>query len=175
MEPGASKPPRVFVTGPPASGKSTLALGVIEAARALGVRVAGISTPEQRAGARTGFEIVDLASGMRRVMASIGRHDGPHVGRYGLDLAAIEAVVARFLESLPGAGLVVLDEIGRMELSSPRFLPAVEEAFASPAPLFAVVHRSLAADFAPRGTLLHLASPGAIAIAEVVRRLGLAS
>lgn len=152
-------PPRVLLTGAPRSGKSTLALAVVDALRERGVRIAGMSSPEIREGGRTGFKLVDLASGTERVMASV-RIRSPHaVGKYGVDVAAIDEIAARFVRSIEDADLLVIDEIGRMEQFSGGFREAVEAAFRSEKPLLAVVHRALVKRYEGRGEVLQASIP----------------
>jgi nucleoside-triphosphatase THEP1 len=147
---------KILLTGAPRSGKSTMAGSVIQKLRARGVRICGIMSPEVRNGARTGFKIIDLASGAERLMSSV-RLSSPHrVGKYGVDVGAIDEITHVFTRSIFEADLLVIDEIGKMELFSPRFRAAVEAAFAAEKPLLAVVHRSLAARYGQRGELVHV-------------------
>ncbi|MFQ5893993.1 MAG: nucleoside-triphosphatase, partial [Nitrospinota bacterium] len=112
-------PPKILLTGPPRVGKTTCIerlLGRLEAP------AAGFFTREVReAGRRVGFDVEDL-EGRRGVLSRIGLA-GPHrVGRYGVDLADFEAVALPALEAgLEIGALVVIDEIGKMELFSERF------------------------------------------------------
>ncbi|MBI3183991.1 MAG: DUF2478 domain-containing protein [Myxococcales bacterium] len=149
-------PPRILLTGAPGSGKSTLAAAVIRAARARGWRIAGIVSPEIRRNGRTGFRIIDLASSDERLMASVGSKSEHRVGKYGVDVAAVDEVARRFERSIGRADLLVIDEIGKMELFSAEFARAVEAAFAADLPLVAVVHRSLVPQYAARGEVVEV-------------------
>ena len=81
----------------------------------------GFYTAEIRErGARKGFELVSLDG--RRGLLSHVDISGPHrVGKYGVDVEGFD----RFLDTIqwpgPGAGLVMIDEIGKMECFSQRF------------------------------------------------------
>ncbi len=132
------KPPRILLlTGRPGSGKTTL---IAEVAAALGRRAGGFYTRELRAGGRrVGFEVVTL-DGRRGRLAHVDIQ-GPHrVGKYGVDLESFEATGVEALQrAVRDSDLVVVDEIGKMELLSDRFRRAVEEAVACGKPILATV------------------------------------
>jgi nucleoside-triphosphatase THEP1 len=57
-----------------------------------------------------------------------------------VDVESLDIVgVAALERAVREADLVVVDEIGRMELCSPRFLPALEAALASPKPILGTI------------------------------------
>jgi nucleoside-triphosphatase len=71
--------------------------------------------------------VIEAASGAREVLAHIGLPGPPRVGRYGVDLAAFERVALPALGDPGLGGVVVVDELGRMELASAAFRTAVVE------------------------------------------------
>ena len=82
----------VLITGRPGSGKTTLVRDVLEA---LDAPASGFYTRELRdgEGRREGFEIVTL-DGETAVLSHVDI-DGPRVGRYGVDIAALERIGCR--------------------------------------------------------------------------------
>jgi nucleoside-triphosphatase len=105
-----------------------------------GTRMAGFYTEELRSRTgRTGFRVVAL-DGQTARLASVGRHGlGPRVGRYAVHLADFESVALPQLEPLPHIGLLVLDEIGKMECLSPAFVAAARRALSASVPLLGTV------------------------------------
>jgi nucleoside-triphosphatase len=130
-----------LLTGAPQSGKTTLIRRLAGALQADGVRVHGITTRELRTrGRRVGF-MVEAIDGGSAVMAHVSRADGPQVGRYRVDVPAFEHVAIPALEqTFPGGSVVVIDEIGQMELYSDRFAQAVLHLFEQDLRLVATVH-----------------------------------
>ncbi len=130
----------VLLTGRPGVGKTTV---VREVARRLaGFRLAGFYTAEMRdAGRRVGFEAVTL-DGERSVIAHVDLATGARVGRYGVDVAAIDRLAAAALAADPEIELYVIDEIGKMECLSERFVAAVRGLLARRAWVVATVARA---------------------------------
>jgi len=120
----------ILITGLPGCGKSTLVKKLIA-----GKKVGGIVTPEIRRGRwRWGFEIVDLSSGDKGVLASIDVKEGPAVGKYRVNLEDLDEVGSKALEEAvndPRIEIIVIDEIGKMECFSERFKRAVVAALDS--------------------------------------------
>jgi nucleoside-triphosphatase len=129
----------LFLTGRPGIGKTTVIKAV---ARALGDRAGGFYTEEIRGqGRRTGFRLLTLG-GQEAVMAHVSlRGSGrPRVGRYGVDVATVERVgVAALRRAMDAGQMVLVDEIGKMELFCGPFKDAVLEAVRGPHTVVATV------------------------------------
>jgi len=147
---------RIFVTGFPGSGKSSL---VAEIIKELGVKSGGIVTPEIReSGVRKGFRIVDLASGKEGILSRVGL-PGPRIGRYGVNLRDIEEIGTEAIKNAledPGTRLVVMDEVGAMEMISGKFRGIVEDALSSDKDCLIVLHRSFVDKYKGRGRIFFL-------------------
>jgi len=131
-----------LVTGRPGIGKTTCLQRASELLVSRSVRVGGMITLEKRErGVRVGFEVRDVLCGATGTLASVGGGVGPRVGRYVVNLADLERVgVEAIYRALREAQVVVIDEIGPMELLSRRFVDAVFSALDSPKPVLATIH-----------------------------------
>lgn len=127
----------VLVTGRPGVGKTTLVSAVVDA---LGVRAMGFVTREIRErGERVGFSIADL-EGPSGILARVDLESPHRVGRYGVNRDDLERIGVKALDRAIGRGrLIVMDEIGRMELCSEPFQRAVGRALDSPVPVLATI------------------------------------
>jgi nucleoside-triphosphatase len=110
---------KTLITGKPGVGKTTLVQKIIK--RRGTVSMAGFYTSKIRPkGSRLGFELRGL-NGECRILAH-AEIDSPHrVGRYGVGIDGFEAFLATLDLLNPDVELIVIDEIGKMELFSNRF------------------------------------------------------
>lgn len=130
--------PRVLLlTGRPGIGKTTVIRRVAE--RLAGKRLRGFYTEEIREGGeRRGFHLRTF-DGQERVIAHVGFSRRCRVGKYGVDVSVLDDVAGSALA--PDATVVayLIDEIGKMECLSPRFVAAVRALLAGGRPLVATV------------------------------------
>jgi len=132
---------RFSITGKPGSGKTTVAMRVRDILSNHGFSAGGIICPEIRlSGRRVGFEIVDLLTGEKGILAHTSI-SGPKVGKYGVNLRDLSKIGHNaILRAIREADYVLIDEIAPMELKSEKFIRAVEEVLDRGKPLLAVVH-----------------------------------
>ena len=112
-----------LLTGRPGTGKTSL---IKQAISGLRIKAGGFYTEEMRAaGIRYGFKIVTL-DGEEGILAHADIQTPYRVGKYGVDIGEFERVgVASLEKAARESRLVVIDEIGKMELLSPRFKEVV--------------------------------------------------
>ena len=121
----------ILIRGKPRSGKSTLIQKLVELLKQRGKTIGGIITPEIReAGRRVGFEIIDVMVNDRGILSHINQREGPRISRYRVNLKDLNNIgvggIKKALEK--NVDLIIIDEIGKMELFSKDFQEIIWEA-----------------------------------------------
>lgn len=114
-----------LLTGKPGTGKTSL---IKQAIAELEGRAGGFYTEEIRGqGTRLGFRLVTL-DGHEAILAHVDFNKRFRVGKYGVDVESLNSVgVPALRQAAERCDLVVIDEIGRMELFSADFREVVLE------------------------------------------------
>ena len=133
---------RILLEGRPGAGKSTVARRLADRLSQDGIPVSGFVTEEIRqSGRRLGFSVERLG-GERGVLAHVEIPGPPRVGRYGVDLAALERLAIPALEEAGENDIVIVDELGKMELASRPFQEALSALLKRPVRVVATVQSS---------------------------------
>ena len=117
---------RVYLlTGRPGTGKTSL---IKQAIAGMGNKAGGFYTEEIRSReVREGFRLVTL-DGQEAILAHIDIHSPYQVSKYGVDIDSLDRVgVSALHRAAQQRDLVVIDEIGKMELFSANFREAVSQ------------------------------------------------
>jgi len=130
----------VVVTGPTDGGKTATVTAIAERMRTEGVPVAGFVQPgEFEDGKKIGFRLRDLATGEEAALATLGDRSE---GEFGTRFQFSEEGFRLGREALSQAGsasVVIIDELGPIELRGQGHMPAVRRALAVPDLVGAVI------------------------------------
>ena len=135
----------IFVTGPPGIGKTSVLLRSANGLKNRGYKIGGmISRDVREGGVRVGFEIMDFSTGQRGWLAHMNQLTGPKISKYRVNLTDLDAIgVSSILDAIRNADIIIVDEIGPMELFSSGFRDAVAQAVESNKPILATIHFGL--------------------------------
>jgi len=118
-----------LLTGKPGTGKTSL---IKQAIAGMKGKAGGFYTEEIRSqGVRKGFRLVTL-DGQEAILAHVDIHSPYRVSKYGVDIDSLDQIgVSALNKAAEECELVVIDEIGKMELFSANFRSAVSQMIGS--------------------------------------------
>lgn len=141
--------PKILITGPPKCGKSTLIDKLIGYFKKKEIEIHGFITPEVRENQkRVGFDIRNIHSEKDYKLARKGNYDTKYnLGSYSVFINEFEQMLDDFQkEEKSEEDLIIIDEIGKMELFSPKFQNLIKELFSSSFPIIATIGLNLKHD-----------------------------
>jgi len=144
------RPLKIAITGPPGAGKTTAVLKIAKHLKNKGYIVGGMVTKEVRVSKqRVGFKIIDLMTNEEKIFAHIDYYKEKYpryvVGKYGVDVGTLDELGIRAIErAMDEADVIIIDEIGKMELMSRKFVEVVRKCIENDLkPVIMTVHMKL--------------------------------
>lgn len=131
------KKKNILITGAPGVGKTTLIKKISQELK--DSHPAGFFTSEiRKKGIREGFELESL-DGRTAILSHTGIKSPYRIGKYRVDVKCFE----EFLGAIPffdlETGLIIIDEIGKMECMSEKFTELIERILDSGKPVLATI------------------------------------
>ncbi len=134
---------KIGITGLPGSGKTYALLRVIEMLQDGEIKIGGmIDEPVGDGRHKTGFTVRDLMTGETQIFASTEIESRIMVGKIGVDITKIEEVgVKAIRQACECCDIIVIDEVGKMEVECPAFIDAVKDALDADKPMIITLHK----------------------------------
>jgi len=109
----------ILICGTPGVGKTTLIKKIL---KRINLRAGGFYTEEIKVNnRRVGFKIISLDN-QEGILAHISIKNSRRVGRYGVNIYDLENIGVKSLsQALREDDLIIIDEIGKMEIFSDKF------------------------------------------------------
>jgi nucleoside-triphosphatase len=135
---------KIGITGLPGSGKTYALLRVIEMLKEEELIIGGMMDEPVKDDGRhkTGFTVKDLMTGDSVLFASAEIESKIMVGKLGVDLEKLEGVgVAAIKRACEECDIIVIDEVGKVEVESQAFIDAVKDALDVDKPMILTLHK----------------------------------
>lgn len=137
--------PKIGITGMPSVGKTNTLLKIIEFLEEQGYVVEGMITePIMKKKKRVGFYVEDWQTKEKEVFAHVDIETKDRVGKYGVDVGALDRIGVPAIEKAINdeeVNIIIVDEIGKMEMLSERFCEIVVEALDCDKPIIVTLHK----------------------------------
>ncbi|MFX1410740.1 MAG: NTPase [Promethearchaeota archaeon] len=133
---------KILITGPPRSGKSTLIVKLIEHFHNRNYKIHGFLTPEVRKDDnRIGFDFESIKTNEIGKLARIGNYKTKYkLGRYCIFIEEFDKLISKLEDIDPKVvDIIIIDEIGKMELFSKNFQNLIKKFFHSDIKIIATI------------------------------------
>ncbi len=134
---------KIGITGLPGSGKTYTLKRVIEMLSKDNLRIGGMMDEKETDGRHeTGLTVCDLMTGERLEFACPGTESKVMSGNLGVDLSLFESVsIEAIKNACNDCDIIVIDEVGKVEVESQAFVDAVKEALDVDKPMIITLHK----------------------------------
>jgi len=143
-----SKRLKILITGPPRCGKTTLVSQISSELKEMGKNTFGFITTEVKKGQkRIGFRAIDINSKNECWLSrKTNKKTQYMVGSYNVFVDEFEQFLKKCFENFSidnSNNLIIIDEIGKMELYSKKFISVISEIFKSNNSILATIGQKL--------------------------------
>ena len=160
-------PKKILVTGKPEIGKTTVIRKVADGLQKKGIKVLGFYTQEIRENnKRVGFKIIGL-DGSCGILAHVNFKSNYRVGRYFVKLDALEECI-RNINKIADAQVLIIDEIGKMELFSWKFKEFINKIFSEDRIIIATVGEKFVKKFRENAEVIRVTSDNRDSVPEII-------
>jgi nucleoside-triphosphatase len=138
-----SKGVKIGITGLPESGKTFTLLKVIEMLGDENTTIGGMITrPIVKKGEKVGFEIVNWITKEKAVLAKLDTDASAPEEQFDVDIKVLEEFgVNAINQASEEADIIIIDEVGRLEVESEVFVKSVKDALETDKPLILTLHK----------------------------------
>jgi nucleoside-triphosphatase len=137
--------PKIGITGMPSVGKTETLIKIIEKIEKSGYKIQGMITESlMEDDKRIGFYVKDWQTKERELFAHLDFDLKDKVGKYGVDLNVLEKIGVTAIEKAiydEHVDIIIIDEIGKMEMLSEKFCETVIDALDSDKPILVTLHK----------------------------------
>ena len=137
--------PKIVITGLPGVGKTDTLIKIVKDLEESGYRVGGMVTEAIiENNDRVGFYVMDWQTKERKIFAHVDFDTGERVGKYGVDVKVLEEIGVPAIERAiadESIDIIIIDEVGKMEMLSERFCKVVIDALDSDKPILLTLHK----------------------------------
>ena len=134
---------KIGITGLPEAGKTFALRKVIEMLEDDNAIVGGMLTePILDNGEKVGFNVIDWMTKQEGVIAHKNHESKTIVGDFGINLDILETIgVGAINSASEDAEIIIIDEVGKIEVESDLFIDAVKRALDTDKPLILTLHK----------------------------------
>lgn len=134
---------KIGITGLPSAGKTQALIKVIEMLEDDEWVVGGMITePVVKKGKRVGFNVKDWMTKEEDVFAHVKLDSKVRIGKYGVDINVLERIGVKAVErATEEAEIIVIDEVGKMEVESEGFIQAVKKSLDADKSIILTLHK----------------------------------
>ncbi len=137
--------PKIGITGMPSVGKTDTLLKIIKSLEDHGYVVGGMITePIIEKGYRVGFYVTNWQTKQKEVFSHIKYEGKEKIGIYGIDVKVLDEIGVPAIEKAitdEEVNIIVIDEIGKMQMLSESFCKMVIESLDSDKPIMVTLHK----------------------------------